>query len=155
MPVCAGLVYALSALATRHLCAGESTVSLLAGSWLCLSFLGALGLIALMIFPQPVLPGSEGFVMRGWVWPMNQSWPYVLLQALGAVTGVFCLTRAYQIGEPSFVSVFEYSVMIFGPLYGWLVFQQALTPGQIVGIAVIIAAGAAIAAMPEGQEAPA
>ncbi|MEP4702730.1 MAG: DMT family transporter, partial [Parasphingorhabdus sp.] len=120
IPVCAGFFYALSALATRRLCAGESTVALLAGMWITLGLLGAMGTAILMVWPL-WQPGEEmQFVSRPWVWPMWEALPLVLLQAVGSVCGVFMIIKAYQLGEPSYVSVFEYSVMIFGPLFAWV-----------------------------------
>lgn len=145
MPVLAGLFYALAAIATRSLCAGESTVVLLGGAMLALGLVGAGGLIWLALFPVEAPPGPEGFLLRGWVWPMWHAAPWVVLQAVGSVIAVFMITRAYQLGEPSLVGVFEYSVMIFGPLYALVVFGQGVGPWQGVGIGLIVLAGGIIA----------
>ncbi|MEX0305542.1 MAG: EamA/RhaT family transporter, partial [Leisingera sp.] len=58
---------------------------------------------------------------------------------------VFLITKAYQLGEASFVAVFEYSVMIVGPAIAWAYWGQALNGWQMLGIALIIAAGTTIA----------
>lgn len=145
MPVAGGFFYALGAIVTRNLCAGESTVSLLAGMWLTLGLMGAAGLVILSVWPLPTVPGPDGFVSRGWVWPMWQTMPWVAVQAIGSVAGVFLIIRAYQWGEPSYVAVFEYSVMIFGPMFAWVAFGQPVGPLQIAGIALIAAAGSVIA----------
>lgn len=144
LPVAGGFFYALSAIATRSLCAGESTVAMLAGMWLTLGALGAIGLIVLAVWPIPSVPGPDGFVTRGWTWPMWEAAPYVVLQAFGSVIGVFMIIKAYQLGEPSYVAVFEYSVMIFGPLYALILFGQTMNGVQILGIALIVLAGAVI-----------
>ncbi|TNF58064.1 MAG: DMT family transporter, partial [Rhodobacteraceae bacterium] len=145
VPVAAGFLYALSAMITRHLCAQESTVSLLAGMWLTLGIMGALGVLALSVWPLPSVPGPDGFVTRGWVWPMWGSLPWVMLQAVGSVAGVYMIIKAYQLGEPSQVAVFEYSVMIFGPLYALAFFGQTLGPWEVAGIGLILVAGVIIA----------
>lgn len=144
-PMAAGFFYALGAIATRRLCTDESTVALLAGMWVTLGLLGAVGSAALALWPlaepgEPVL-----FVTRPWVWPMWEAVPLILVQAVGSVTGVFMIIKAYQLGEPSYISVFEYSVMIFGPLFAWIAFGQPLGWTQAAGVALIIAAGAVIA----------
>ncbi len=145
IPVCAGFFYALSALATRRLCAGESTVALLAGMWITLGLLGAMGTAILMIWPL-WQPGEEmQFVSRPWIWPMWEALPLILLQAVGSVCGVFMIIKAYQLGEPSYVSVFEYSVMIFGPLFAWVAFGQPVGGWQALGIVFIASAGIMIA----------
>lgn len=145
IPVAGGFFYALGAVATRSLCAGESTVAMLGGMMVALGLAGAAGLIVLGLVPQEAAPGPEGFVTRGWVWPMWQAAPWVLVQAAGSVAGVFLIIKAYQLGEPSYVSVFEYSVMIFGPLFAWAAFGQPVGWFQAAGIALIVAAGAIIA----------
>ncbi|MEL7127101.1 MAG: EamA family transporter, partial [Pseudomonadota bacterium] len=55
------------------------------------------------------------------------------------------LNRAYQLGEASHVAVFEYSVMIFGPFFGWWLLGQPVTWMQGAGSALIVMAGVIIA----------
>ncbi len=145
LPVAGGFFYALSAISTRTLCAGESTVALLAGMWLTLGTMGAIGLAVLSVWPLASVPGPDGFVTRGWTWPMWHATPYVVIQAFGSVAGVFMIIKAYQLGEPSYVSIFEYSVMIFGPLYALVLFGQTMDLIQILGVGLIVVAGAVIA----------
>ena len=145
IPVTAGFFYALGALATRHLCVGESTVALLLGMWVALGLFGTAGLVVLEVMPLPSAPGAAGFVTRGWVWPMWQAAPWVGLQVIGSITGVFLIIKAYQLGEPSYVAVFEYSVMVFAPLFAWVAFGQTVDVWQVVGIGLIAVAGGIIA----------
>lgn len=145
IPVAGGFFYALSAIATNRLCAQESTVAVLAGMWVMLCLFGLIGLIALAIFPVDAPAGPDGFVTRGWVWPMTEAVPIVVIQAVFSAIAVFLMIKAYQLGNPSYVSVFEYAVMCFGPLFAWVVFAQTVGPWQILGIAMIIVAGSIIA----------
>ncbi|MCF6232692.1 MAG: DMT family transporter [Rhodobacteraceae bacterium] len=145
IPMAGGFFYALGMIATRMFCAHESTVAMLLVNFILMGLVGAVGVIVLDLWPMGGVPGSQGFVTRGWVWPMWQALPWVGLQAVGSVIGVFLIIKAYQLGEPSFVSVFEYSVMIFGPLFAWVAFGQAITFWQIFGIALIAGAGGIIA----------
>ena len=145
LPVAGGFFYALSAILTRTHCAQESTAALLAAMVVTLGLAGAAGLIAFSMFPAAGLDGPAGFVTRGWVWPMDAALPWVALQAVGSTVAVFMLIKAYQLGEPSYVAVFEYSVMIFGPLFAWVVMGQRIGALQIGGIALIAAAGGVLA----------
>lgn len=145
IPMAGGFFYALGMITTRMLCERESTLAMLLNNFVMLGLAGAVGLILLDLWPMVAAPGPAGFVTRGWVWPMWQALPWVGLQAIGSVIGVFLITKAYQLGEPSFVSVFEYSVMIFGPLFAWVAFGQAITFWQIIGIILIVGAGGVIA----------
>lgn len=145
IPVCAGVFYAMGAIATRTLCAGESTVAILAGMWVMLGTMGAVGTVVLMLWPLADPNGPVMFATRPWVWPMWDALPLILLQAVGSVTGVFLIIKSYQLGEPSHVSVFEYSVMIFGPLFAWVAFAQPIGWLQVAGVGLIAMAGAIIA----------
>ncbi|MCY4303289.1 MAG: DMT family transporter [Aestuariivita sp.] len=145
LPVAAGFFYALGALATRSLCVGESTVALLAGMWVMLGLMGAAGLVLLTILPENNISGADGFVSRGWIWPLSQSIILIMIQAVFSVIGVFFIIKSYQIGDVSHASIFEYSVMIFGPFYAYLIFDQTLTILQIIGIGFIIIAGTVLA----------
>ncbi|MEL6618129.1 MAG: DMT family transporter [Pseudomonadota bacterium] len=145
LPVLGGVLYASGVVATRALCQGEGTLTLLLGIFLAQGALGTavLGLITLI---QPeVGQGGMAFLTRGWVWPMGGAWPYLLIQVFGSILGVGLLNRAYQLGEASRIAVFEYSIMIFGPFFGWWLLGQPVTAGQGVGIALIVLAGVIIA----------
>jgi drug/metabolite transporter (DMT)-like permease len=145
MPMAGGFFYALGALATRVWCAGESTVALLAG---VMGMQGAMGIAMLVVLWALGVGEAEGalaFVTRGWVWDFDEIYVWLVVQCVGSVVGVFLIIRAYQLSDASYVAVFEYSVMIFGPLFGWLVFAQALGFWQMVGVALIAVAGGIIA----------
>ncbi|WP_137702413.1 DMT family transporter [Marimonas lutisalis] len=144
VPMLGGFFYALGAIATRAWCARESTVAMLTG---VMGMQGAMGVIGLAIIAGLGLgeaEGALGFVTRGWVWPFDDIYGWLLLQCVGSVVGVFGIIRAYQWSEASYVSVFEYAVMIFGPLFGWLWFGQQMGPWQMAGAAMIAGAGAII-----------
>lgn len=145
MPVAGGFFYAMGSLTTRILCAEESTISMLAGIMSMQWLIGVIALITLNIWSPAVPGGADGFLLRGWVWPITSVFPYIVLQAFISVFGVFLLIRAYHWGEASQVSVLEYSIMIFGPFFGWLLMGQSITSTMIAGIALIIVAGGIIA----------
>ena len=107
--------------------------------------LGLCVLAGLTVIQPDVGAGGMAFLTRGWVWPMSDALPYVVLQAVGAAVGVSLLNRAYQIGEASHVTVFEYSVMAFGPFFGWWLLGQQITGVQIAGVVLIVVAGVIIA----------
>lgn len=145
VPVIGGVFYALGAVVTRRTCWGETTHALLASVMTMQGVIGLLGIAVLTLFSIPETPGALMFVTRGWVWSVAGIEAVLAVQILGSIVGVFALTRAYQLGEASFVAIFEYSVMIFGPLFAYLWFGQTLEAVQMAGIVLIIAAGAVIA----------
>ena len=145
LPVVGGLFYAMGAVATRQLCEGESTLSMLAMLFLIQAIIGALALAVLGQFEFTVPEGAAGFIQRGWVWPVTAALPFILLQAVGSVLGVGLIIRAYQIGTASYVAIYEYSVFNSGPFFAWMLFGQTVTALQAGGIILIAAAGIVIA----------
>ena len=67
------------------------------------------------------------------------------MQALGAVIGVGLIFRAYLLAEPSFVSVFEYAMLVTGAFWGWMLWGQVMNGTAFVGGAMIIFAGIILA----------
>ena len=145
LPVAGGFFYALGSIVTGTMCRDESTVSMLFIYLLAQGVIGALLLLALQVWPLPVAEGAEGFVTRGWNWPLWHISHLILLQGCAAVAGVFLITRAYQLWEASFVAVFEYSVLLVGPAIAWIAYGQALGLAQMLGIALIVGAGSTLA----------
>ncbi|WP_420862457.1 DMT family transporter [Algirhabdus cladophorae] len=145
LPVLAGFLYGCSSLITRTLCAGEDTLTLLFGFFVVLGSFGAVGLIVLGLYPQDVPQGPDGFILRGWVMPNATFLTWTAVQAFGSIVAIGSLIRAYQMADASFVSVFEYSVMVFGPLAAFWLFGQTLNGIAMMGVAMIILAGTIIA----------
>ena len=145
LPALGGLFYAMGSVATQRLCANESTVAMLTGLFTLQGLIGLSALTVLGLWMPEAPAGAEGFLLRGLLWPTPLTWGLIALQAVGSLIGVGFLIRAYQSAEPSFVAVFEYSVFIFGPLFGYLLFAQSVSTTQLIGIAMIAGAGSLIA----------
>ena len=88
LPVLAGAFYGLGNIVTRRWCGAEGTLTLLAAFFAMLGLVGALGLIALWVWPLPVLPGPDGFITRGWVTPTWVFGTVIVVQGLGSLLGV-------------------------------------------------------------------
>ena len=144
-PVLGGVLYASGVVATRALCEGESTLTLLIGIFIAQGVLGSIALAVITLVDLEVGEGGMAFLTRGWVWPLGEALPYLLLQVVGSVIGVGLLNKSYQLGEASHVAVFEYSIMIFGPFFGWWLLGQEVTALQGIGIVLIACAGTIIA----------
>ncbi len=141
LPILAGLLYAIGAVATRAWCEGEATLALTAGFFVVLTAMGAVGCLVL----PSVGSGADGFATRGWM-PVDAGLVFwMAVQAVGALLGIMCLFRAYQIGEASQVAVFEYSLLIFASGWAWYLWGQTVPPLGMVGMALIVSSGAVIA----------
>lgn len=144
-PVVAGLFYAVGAVATRAWCEGEDALVMVLGYFVILGIYGALGVLALTLWPQAAPSGPAGWLLRGWVLPDASVLFWTFVQALGSVLGVVCLTRGYQLGEASFVAINEYSLIVFAAVFAWFLWGQVVGPAEIAGMALIVGSGTVIA----------
>ena len=145
LPVAGGFFYALGSIVTGTMCKEESTVSMLFIYLIAQGVIGGRLVVGVELYPLPVPEGADGFVTRGWTWPLWEMSHLILLQGFAAVGGVFLITKAYQLGEASFVAVFEYSVLLVGPAIAWVIYGQVLNLWQMLGIALIVLAGSTLA----------
>ncbi len=142
LPILAGLLYAIGAVATRAWCEGESTLTLTAGFFGMLGVFGFLGVFA-MNGDAPA--GHAGFVLRAWG-PLDASMLFWLaVQAVGSLIGIAFIFRGYQMGEASRVAVFEYSLLVFSSFWAWLIWGQGVSSLGLIGMVLVAAAGAVIA----------
>ena len=60
----------------------------------------------------------------------------------GQASAAFLLLfTAYSIASPSVVSPFEYSILLWSPLIGWLYFDEIPTISTLTGILIIVSSG--------------
>lgn len=137
LPILAGFLYASGAVATRAWCEGEGTLTLTAGFFTLLLVFGAIGCLVL----PSVGIGAEGFPTRGWMPLTMHNLVWTAIQSVGALIGIACLFRAYQVGEASFVAVFEYSLLIFASIWAYVLWQETVPPLAWLGMAMIAVAG--------------
>lgn len=143
LPVIAGLLYAIGAVATRAWCEGESTLTLTAGFFGVLGIFGALGV---MLISGDGAPESHaGFVMRSWG-PLDATMLFwFAVQAVGSLIGIGLIFRGYLLGEASHVAVFEYSLLVFASFWAWVLWGQTVPLLGYLGMALIAVAGIVIA----------
>ncbi len=144
LPVAAGALYALGNIATREWCAGESAAVLTLGFFVALGAAGLAGVAVLAAVPLPVADGTDGFVLRGWIWPSATFWWWTAVQAVGSMLAVGLMVRAYQLAEASRVAIFEYVILPIAALWGWLLWGETLGWVAVLGMAMIVVAGSTI-----------
>lgn len=145
LPVLAGAFYALGNVATREWCPQESAGTLLAGFFVALGVIGAAGMLVLWAYPLPVPGGTDGFVLRGPVWPDGAFWFWTFVQAAGSLLGVGMMIRAYQITDAGKASVLEYVILPASAFWTWAIWGKGLEPVAVAGMALIAVAGGMIA----------
>jgi len=142
LPIVAGLLYAIGAVATRAWCEGESTLTLTAGFF---GMLGVFGLIGVFVVSSEAPAGHDGFVLRSWG-PLDAEMLFwFAVQAVGSLIGIGLIFRGYLLGEASHVAVFEYSLLVFASFWAWVLWDQTVPVLGLFGMVLIALAGSIIA----------
>ncbi len=145
IPLLAGILYALGQLATRHLCADEQTVAVLFGFFVVNVIYGIAG-VAYMEFVgvDESLVQRAPFFFTGWSGLSADFMLWTTVQCIGSLIGVAGLIRGYQIADPTYIAVFEYSFVIFAGFWAWVLWNEIPDSASLAGIAMVIAAGIVI-----------
>lgn len=138
----AAAMYGTSMLMARKLGAAQAaSVMAFYQNWV---FLAGAALTALVLHQLGIVHAdhpSVSFLVRAWVWPtLSDGW---LIASCGliAATGMMFLTSAYRIARASLVTSFEYSGVLWAPLWGFLFFGEIPRLTTVAGAALIVGAG--------------
>jgi drug/metabolite transporter (DMT)-like permease len=82
-------------------------------------------------------PASQ-FIFRKWFSNLEFSLPYMIFIGVIGATGFLCFFTAYRIASPAVVSPFEYSILAWASLNGWIFFDEIPNQRTIVGMILII-----------------
>ena len=81
------------------------------------------------------------FILREWFTNPTYAWPYIVAMGFVAAISFYCVFSAYSVASPSVVSLFEYSLIIWAIIIGYVLFNDVPTIRTFVGVALIIGAG--------------
>ncbi len=76
----------------------------------------------------------------------------MIATGITATLAFLFLFTAYSIASPSVVSPFEYSILLWSPLIGWIYFQEIPSLNTIVGILIIVSSGVYIFMREKAQD---
>jgi S-adenosylmethionine uptake transporter len=86
--------------------------------------------------------------------PDASDWPWILFAAFLAISSLLILSWAYARAEASYLAATEYTSFLWAALFGWLVFDETLSPYTLAGAAMIVA-GCILAARKPAEASPA
>lgn len=104
------------------------------GSGLAAAVLYALGI-------QHATHPSVAFLVRPWIVPTLTDGTLISVCGVVAAVGTLFLTAAYRVARSSTVTPFEYTGILWAPLWGYLFFSEVPKFTTFVGAAVILIAG--------------
>ena len=85
-------------------------------------------------------PASQ-FIFREWFENLETSMLLMIATGFTASAAFLLLFTAYSIASPAVVSPFEYSILLWSSLSGWIFFDEMLSLRTFIGIFVIVTSG--------------
>ena len=96
-------------------------------------------------------PASQ-FIFRAWFTNLENSILLMIITGFTASIAFLLLFSAYRIASPAVVSPFEYSILIWSSLSGWIFFNEIPDLKTIIGIILIVCGGIYIFIREKAQE---
>ena len=81
------------------------------------------------------------FIFREWFSDLEFSLIYMIVLGFTAAAAFLLVFSAYRIASPAVVSPFEYSILIWSSLSGWIFFNEVPTINTITGMFLIVFGG--------------
>lgn len=96
-----------------------------------------------LVFWQIAGAGLFGLVTAPFGWVTPSSFDLALLGLLGVVAMLahVCVNRALKLADAATVAPFQYTLLFWAVIFGFVVFGDVPRPAMLVGAAVIVAAG--------------
>ena len=85
-------------------------------------------------------PASQ-FIFREWFVNLESSILFMVTTGITATIAFLLLFTAYRIASPAVVSPFEYSILLWAPLIGWIYFEEIPNLNTVIGILIIVSSG--------------
>ncbi|TPJ91182.1 DMT family transporter [Mesorhizobium sp. B2-4-9] len=84
---------------------------------------------------------SLEFLVRPWLWPTLPDFLKMAACGFVASAGMILLSQAYRMAPANRVATFEYTGILWSPLWGFLFFAEVPRSTTVIGAALIIGAG--------------
>ena len=81
------------------------------------------------------------FMLREWFTNPTYAWPLIVAMGVTATFSFYFVFSAYHVASPSTVSLFEYSLIIWSIITGYLIFNDIPSIRTFIGVILIISAG--------------
>jgi drug/metabolite transporter (DMT)-like permease len=118
-----GILYAFGLITSRKLAATESLPSLM-------FWFSVIGLIA-----------TGALLPFDWRMPVAEDLLPIAIVALLTTLAQLCLTQAFRHGEVSLIAPLEYTALIWGSFYGWLIWGELPEHWVFIGAGIMVASG--------------
>jgi drug/metabolite transporter (DMT)-like permease len=142
LAVLSALCYAISQTITRQLGRTDSGATIVVTATMVSAVVaGATGLIAGRGDHGAGMHPSLAFLVRGWTVPPVGVLGRMALCGLISGVGIYCLTQAYRVARGSTVAPFEYIMIGWAVLWGYVFWGDVPGPTTAIGVLTTIGAG--------------
>ncbi|WP_020594464.1 DMT family transporter [Kiloniella laminariae] len=128
LPLIAAFFYAVLMIITRQLRHHSTSAGI--------TFWGTLTTVILALVAL-LLPWDA----FAWTRPDNSDLLMILVMAIVATTAHFLTSQAYRIAPAAVIAPFEYTILLWGLLFGWFFWNEIPEAHVLIGAAVIVASG--------------
>jgi len=92
------------------------------------------------------------FIFREWFTNLDFSLVYMIILGFTAAAAFMFIFSAYRVASPAVVSPFEYSILIWATLSGWLFFDEIPSTNTFIGMILIVVGGVYIFIREKAQD---
>ncbi|WP_235034910.1 DMT family transporter [Roseomonas sp. 18066] len=85
--------------------------------------------------------GAVFVAIEGWATPTLLDLVLMLFLGVGSLIGNLCVNQSLRIAPASTVVPYQYTLILWGMLFGFLFFDELLSPLTMAGAAIIVGAG--------------
>ena len=104
--------------------------------------------MTLIQLPLGLLPA-----LRGWVSPMPSMWPWLLVVGVTALSGHYCMARAFALADATVVVPMDFLRLPLIALVGWICYGEGID-GFVLGGALVMLAGNIVNIRAERRQSP-
>ena len=136
----AALAYAVSTVVTRYIDSRDTAATAAFYSMATFLFWSIVCSLAVFVFWREGVGGTGplAFLLRDWKTPSEiDQWLLVLL-GLIATGGFYCLVKAYMVAEFSAVAPFEYLYILWGAMFGLILWGEIPSATTMTGILLLV-----------------
>ena len=88
-----------------------------------------------------LLFGAAMVLLHGWKPPGVLDLGLMLLLGIGSLGGNLCVNQSLRLAPASVVVPYQYTLLLWGMLFGYVFFGEVIGPGPLAGAGIIIGAG--------------
>lgn len=94
--------------------------------------------VIIFYFPLVTVPLVGPYCLTHWVWPTPTQWALLVMVGILVQIAQYFMTRAYQYGQTSAVSLVTYAAVLLALIYDLFLFNKIPGPLALLGMALVV-----------------